>query len=132
MWQLLGSLLASSEPALGIIAQGFLLKALLKLADQIIADLVDPSLRIKKTLGIDINEDVSIQILNFSEEDRTHLGLPKTQWTILLSDRDLGTYIRYENIALTSDNPERVNKAKKKIKELLIKGEKQAELMNKH
>lgn len=118
MLQILGMLLSAAEPAAAVWAAGKSMERTVHVVDEkVLPRIVPPELLKDDDAGYFLHQ------LQFNPADQKKLCLPKSTWTILLSDEELGAYVRCEGVVLSGFEDDEIPKARRELKQLLVKGE---------
>jgi len=124
MLQILGMFLAAAEPAVAVTAICRSAKQSIRVMDEkILPKIVPPEM-------LNADDSYYLHQLEFNPADQKTLGLPKTTYTVLLSDEELGAYVRCEGIVLCGFEKDEIPGAKRELKSILEEGESKSTTMS--
>lgn len=125
MLQILGMFLGAAQPATAVWAACKSAQRTVHIIDtQVLPRLVPPELLEDDDTGFYLHQ------LEFRLEDQKQLGLPKSTYTVLLSDEELGAYVRCEGVVLCGFEKEEIPIAKRELLSILQEGEKKSTAMS--
>jgi hypothetical protein len=125
MLQILGMFLAAAEPATAVWVACKKAKRVVHTVDtKILPRVVPPELL------EDDDDGYYLHQLEFNPIDQKALGLPKTTYTVLLSDEELGAYVRCEGVVLCGFEQKEIPGAKRELLSILQEGEKKSTTMS--